>query len=131
MEEDLKFFNKMEDELILKKKMEADLNFLTKCKMTSNFQQNGRQPQLYNKMEEDLNFQPIKDNLISIYKMECKLNFGAKWSFKQAQLDLSLSQLSPSLFEVIIPGEKIALMEFQHFVLFNTSHRNKYKASEP
>ena len=44
------------------------------------------------------NFQPIKDNLILIYKMEDKLNFGANWNFKQAHFDLSLAQLSPGFF---------------------------------
>ena len=44
------------------------------------------------------NFQPIKDNLILIYKIEEKNNFGAKLTFKQAHFDLSLVQLSPSFF---------------------------------
>ena len=43
------------------------------------------------------NFQPIKDNLILIYKIEEKNNLGAKLTFKQAHFDLSLVQISPSL----------------------------------
>ena len=55
--------------------MEDNLNFLRIWKTTSTFQQ-------------------MKDNLIFIYEMKDKLNHGAKWKWKQAQLDLSLAQLS-------------------------------------
>ena len=96
MEDDLHFltqwkttsnFNKWED----------DLNLSTKRKTTLTFQQHGWQPQSYQNLKMTSNFKPIKDNLILINKIEEK-NLGAKWIFKQAHFDLTLAQLSPSLF---------------------------------
>jgi hypothetical protein len=43
--------------------MEDDPNFLAKWKTTSIFWQNGRRPQLFSKMEDDLNFRKMEDNL--------------------------------------------------------------------
>ena len=47
--------------------MEDDLNYLAKWKTTSFFVQNGRRPQFFVRMEDDLNFLE-KDDL------SCKVN---------------------------------------------------------
>ena len=52
----------MEDELNFGK-IEDDLNFLAKWKTTSNFKGNRRRPNIFGKMEDNLNLRVMEDNL--------------------------------------------------------------------
>ena len=85
MKDNLKFF-------VTVYKKHHNFRVFTKWKMTLTFQHTGRRPSLFNAMEDNLkhgrqpqcyfflkmtsNFQPIKDNLILIYKIEEKTILG-------------------------------------------------------
>ena len=63
MVDDLNFFSKMEDDLIFQ------LN-----ERQHQFQQNGRRPQFFYKMEDDLNFLTKWKTTSNVYKIKDDLN---------------------------------------------------------